>query len=133
MVFPFVECVRTNQHARLPRGNHRSRFRFGQRRTRLRSAADNSFAPVASRPSDVSINVVKTRKGSILITRKRCRRRATLLVYRSHRCNICFKLQDSWLYHLTVVSGSGSQSGSQFEQLIQKLMEASGDPSKPKL
>lgn len=43
-----------------------------------------------------------------------------------------FELQDSWLYHLTVVSGSGSQSGSQFEQFIQKLMEASGDPSKPK-
>ncbi|KAL4098215.1 hypothetical protein QTP88_022860 [Uroleucon formosanum] len=37
--------------------------------------------------------------------------------------------KDSWLYHLTVVSGSGSQSGSQFEQLIQKLMEASGDPN----
>jgi len=41
--------------------------------------------------------------------------------------------KDSWLYHLTVVSGSGSQSGSQFEQLIQKLMEASGDPSRFKL
>ncbi|XP_050441281.1 uncharacterized protein CG43867 isoform X2 [Adelges cooleyi] len=37
--------------------------------------------------------------------------------------------KDSWLYHLTVVSGSGNQSGTQFEQIVQKLMEASGDPN----
>ncbi|XP_050526156.1 uncharacterized protein CG43867 isoform X3 [Daktulosphaira vitifoliae] len=37
--------------------------------------------------------------------------------------------KDSWLYHLTVVSGSGNQSGSQFEQIVQKLLEASGDPN----
>nr|XP_018897764.1 PREDICTED: uncharacterized protein CG43867 isoform X3 [Bemisia tabaci] len=36
---------------------------------------------------------------------------------------------DSWLYHLTVVSGAGSNAGTQYEQLIQKLMETDGDPN----
>lgn len=39
-------------------------------------------------------------------------------------------LQDSWLYHLTVVSGGIPHVGTQYEQLIQKLMEIDGDPSK---
>jgi hypothetical protein len=37
--------------------------------------------------------------------------------------------RDNWLYHLTVVSGGGPNSGTQYEQLIQKLMEIDGDPS----
>lgn len=39
-------------------------------------------------------------------------------------------LQDNWLYHLTVVSGGGPNAGTQYEQLVQKLMELDGDPSK---
>ncbi|XP_039294127.1 uncharacterized protein CG43867-like [Nilaparvata lugens] len=39
------------------------------------------------------------------------------------------KLTDSWLYHLTVVSGAGGLVvGTQYEQLVQKLMESDGDP-----
>lgn len=37
--------------------------------------------------------------------------------------------RDNWLYHLTVVSGAGPNSGTQYEQLVQKLMETDGDPS----
>ncbi|EEB20222.1 conserved hypothetical protein [Pediculus humanus corporis] len=37
--------------------------------------------------------------------------------------------KDSWLYHLTVVSGGGPNAGTQWEQLIQKLMETDGDPN----
>ncbi|XP_026313740.1 uncharacterized protein CG43867 isoform X4 [Hyposmocoma kahamanoa] len=37
--------------------------------------------------------------------------------------------KDSWLYHLTVVSGGGLSQGTHFEQLIQKLMETDGDPN----
>jgi pleckstrin homology domain-containing family H len=37
--------------------------------------------------------------------------------------------RDNWLYHLTIVSGGGPNSGTQFEQLIQKIMEADGDPN----
>lgn len=33
----------------------------------------------------------------------------------------------NWLYHLTIVSGGGANAGTQFEQLMQKLMEADGD------
>ncbi|XP_024084536.1 uncharacterized protein CG43867 isoform X3 [Cimex lectularius] len=36
---------------------------------------------------------------------------------------------DSWLYHLTVVSGAGPNAGTQYEQLVQKLMETDGDPN----
>ncbi|XP_014285092.1 uncharacterized protein CG43867 isoform X4 [Halyomorpha halys] len=36
---------------------------------------------------------------------------------------------DSWLYHLTVVSGAGPNAGTQYEQLVQKLMEVEGDPN----
>lgn len=43
---------------------------------------------------------------------------------------IFFYMQDSWLYHLTVVSGAGPNAGTQYEQLVQKLMEVEGDPSK---
>jgi pleckstrin homology domain-containing family H len=38
--------------------------------------------------------------------------------------------KDSWLYQLTIVSGGGSHNGTQYEQIIQKLMETDGDPSK---
>lgn len=41
--------------------------------------------------------------------------------------------RDNWLYHLTVVSGGCPNSGTQYEQLVQKLMETDGDPSKPAL
>lgn len=37
--------------------------------------------------------------------------------------------RDNWLYHLTVVSGAGPNAGTQYEQLVQKLMETDGDPS----
>lgn len=37
--------------------------------------------------------------------------------------------RDNWLYNLTIVSGGGPNSGTQFEQLIQKIMEADGDPN----
>lgn len=36
--------------------------------------------------------------------------------------------KDSWLYQLTIVSGLGAQDGTQYEQIIQKLMEIDGDP-----
>ncbi|XP_031629061.1 uncharacterized protein CG43867 isoform X3 [Contarinia nasturtii] len=35
--------------------------------------------------------------------------------------------RDNWLYHLTVVSGGGPSSGTQYEQLVQKIMELDGD------
>lgn len=38
--------------------------------------------------------------------------------------------RDNWLYHLTVVSGGARNAGTQYEQLIQKLMEIDGDESK---
>ena len=37
--------------------------------------------------------------------------------------------KDNWLYHLTVVSGGGPNAGTQYEQLVQRLMETDGDPS----
>ncbi|KAJ4445671.1 hypothetical protein ANN_12355, partial [Periplaneta americana] len=37
--------------------------------------------------------------------------------------------KDSWMYHLTVVSGGGPNAGTQYEQLVQKLMETDGDPN----
>ncbi|XP_023289839.1 uncharacterized protein CG43867 isoform X5 [Orussus abietinus] len=37
--------------------------------------------------------------------------------------------KDNWLYHLTVVSGGGPSAGTQYEQLVQRLMEVDGDPS----
>ncbi|KAG8198398.1 hypothetical protein JTE90_021640 [Oedothorax gibbosus] len=36
---------------------------------------------------------------------------------------------DSWLYHLTVVSSGDNLAGTQYEQLIAKLMEINGDES----
>ncbi|KAJ2951735.1 hypothetical protein O0L34_g13900 [Tuta absoluta] len=41
----------------------------------------------------------------------------------------CKADKDSWLYHLTVVSGGGLSQGTHFEQLVQKLMETDGDPN----
>lgn len=35
--------------------------------------------------------------------------------------------RDNWLYLLTIVSGGCANSGTQYEQLVQKLMEADGD------
>ncbi|XP_059480674.1 uncharacterized protein CG43867 isoform X5 [Neocloeon triangulifer] len=37
--------------------------------------------------------------------------------------------KDTWMYHLTVVSGGGSNAGTQYEQLVQRLMEVDGDPT----
>lgn len=37
--------------------------------------------------------------------------------------------RDNWLYHLTVVSGGRPNAGTQYEQLVQKLMETDGDSS----
>ncbi|XP_076257241.1 uncharacterized protein CG43867 isoform X4 [Rhynchophorus ferrugineus] len=37
--------------------------------------------------------------------------------------------KDAWLYHLTVASGGGPNTGTQYEQLIHKLMEVDGDPN----
>ena len=35
--------------------------------------------------------------------------------------------QEKWLYQLTLVSGGDPKAGTQFEQLVQKLMEEDGD------
>ncbi|XP_060531938.1 uncharacterized protein CG43867 isoform X3 [Cylas formicarius] len=37
--------------------------------------------------------------------------------------------KDAWLYHLTIASGGGPNTGTQYEQLIHKLMEVDGDPN----
>ncbi|VEN50034.1 unnamed protein product [Callosobruchus maculatus] len=37
--------------------------------------------------------------------------------------------KDAWLYHLTVASGGGPSTGTQYEQLVHKLMEVDGDPN----
>uniref|UniRef100_T1J612 PH domain-containing protein n=1 Tax=Strigamia maritima TaxID=126957 RepID=T1J612_STRMM len=37
--------------------------------------------------------------------------------------------KDTWLYHLTVVSVVSTNVGTQYEQLVQRLMEMEGDPS----
>lgn len=39
------------------------------------------------------------------------------------------KERDNWLYHLTVVSGAGPNAGTQYEQLVNKIMETDGDPT----
>ena len=39
----------------------------------------------------------------------------------------CKAEKEKWLYHLTVVSGGDPKAGTQFEQLVQKLMEEDGD------
>lgn len=38
--------------------------------------------------------------------------------------------KDTWLYHLTVAAGSsgGSKVGTEYEQLIGKLLDQEGDP-----
>ncbi|CAG0913431.1 unnamed protein product [Notodromas monacha] len=35
--------------------------------------------------------------------------------------------KDQWLYHMTVLSGTSGVAGTQFEQLVQKLMDVDGD------
>lgn len=42
---------------------------------------------------------------------------------------VSFQEKDAWLYHLTVASGGGPSTGTQYEQLIHKLMEVDGDPN----
>ena len=39
--------------------------------------------------------------------------------------------KEKWLYELTVVSGGNPKAGTQFEQLVQKLMEEDGNPGSP--
>lgn len=60
--------------------------------------------------------------------------RLTVAIYPQHQGPTYLILpgkqeRDNWLYHLTVVS-EGPNAGTQYEQLIQKLMETDGDPSK---
>lgn len=60
--------------------------------------------------------------------------RLTVSIYPAHQGPTYLILptkqeRDNWLYHLTVVSGGGTNSGTQYEQLVQKLMETDGDPS----
>lgn len=61
--------------------------------------------------------------------------RLTVAIYPAHQGPTYLILpgkqeRDNWLYHLTIVSGGGSNAGTQYEQLVQKLMETDGDPSK---
>ncbi len=44
--------------------------------------------------------------------------------------NTLFPAQDTWLYHLTVAAGSSGtfKVGTEYEQLIGKLLDAEGDP-----
>lgn len=60
--------------------------------------------------------------------------RLTVAIYPAHQGPTYLILpgkqeRDNWLYHLTVVSGGGPNAGTQYEQLVQKLMETDGDPS----
>ncbi|XP_034672151.1 uncharacterized protein CG43867 isoform X3 [Drosophila subobscura] len=60
--------------------------------------------------------------------------RLTVAIYPAHQGPTYLILsgkpeRDNWLYHLTVVSGGGPSAGTQYEQLVQKLMETDGDPS----
>lgn len=60
--------------------------------------------------------------------------RLTVAIYPAHQGPTYLILggrpeRDSWLYYLTVVSGGGLTTGTQYEQLVQKLMETDGDPS----
>lgn len=44
---------------------------------------------------------------------------------------ICFDFKDTWLYHLTVAAGSNNVTvGSEFEQLVCKLLNIEGEPCK---
>ncbi|XP_049312429.1 uncharacterized protein CG43867 isoform X9 [Bactrocera dorsalis] len=60
--------------------------------------------------------------------------RLTVAIYPAHQGPTYLILpgkqeRDNWLYHLTVVSGGGPNAGTQYEQLVQKLMETDGDPN----
>lgn len=60
--------------------------------------------------------------------------RLTVAIYPAHQGPTYLILpgkqeRDNWIYHLTVVSGGGLHAGTQYEQLVQKLMETDGDPS----
>lgn len=44
---------------------------------------------------------------------------------------ICSDFKDTWLYHLTVAAGSNNVNvGSEFEQLVCKLLNIEGEPCK---
>lgn len=44
---------------------------------------------------------------------------------------MCFDFKDTWLYHLTVAAGSNNVNvGSEFEQLVCKLLNIEGEPCK---
>ncbi|KAH8419915.1 hypothetical protein KR009_003841 [Drosophila setifemur] len=60
--------------------------------------------------------------------------RLTVAIYPAHQGPTYLILsgkpeRDNWLYHLTVVSGGGPSAGTQYEQIVQKLMETDGDPN----
>ncbi|CAG4961694.1 unnamed protein product [Colias eurytheme] len=62
------------------------------------------------------------------------RKHLTVAIYPQHQGPTyllfeCKADKDSWLYHLTVVSGGCGSQGTHFEQLVQKLMETDGDPN----
>ncbi|XP_047507797.1 uncharacterized protein CG43867 isoform X10 [Pieris napi] len=62
------------------------------------------------------------------------RKHLTVAIYPQHQGPTYLLLEckadkDSWLYHLTVVSGGGGTQGTHFERLVQKLMETDGDPN----
>lgn len=46
-----------------------------------------------------------------------------------------YSTQDTWLYHLTVAAGSSAtfKVGTEYEQLIGKLLDAEGDPGEKSL
>lgn len=58
--------------------------------------------------------------------------RLTIGIFPSHQGPTYLLMQhkqdkDNWLYHLTVVSGGCPNAGTQYEQLVQRLMETDGD------
>ncbi|XP_043480966.1 uncharacterized protein CG43867 isoform X5 [Leptopilina heterotoma] len=63
-----------------------------------------------------------------------CPYERTIGIFPTHQCPTYLLIphkqdKDNWLYHLTVVSGGGPNAGTQYEQLVQRLMETDGDPS----
>ncbi|XP_031776947.1 uncharacterized protein CG43867 isoform X3 [Nasonia vitripennis] len=63
-----------------------------------------------------------------------CPHEQTIGIFPSHQGPTYLLMQhkqdkDNWLYHLTVVSGGGPSAGTQYEQLVQRLMETDGDPN----
>ena len=55
-----------------------------------------------------------------------------LFLKSKHQLFIPFCFQDTWLYHLLVASGGGSSdTGTEYERLISKLMDVEGEPGSP--